>query len=164
MKKLLLVFAAVAFTTISVKAQDAKSTTLSLAANIGIPTTSGLSIAYGADLQADFAVAPTTRITGSVGYEGYKIKDVPSGFKSTFGIVPILAGAKFFFGETGKMYGHAQLGYAVSTSKGGSGAFAYAPSLGYYVSPNLDLGLKYLAYSKNSNTTGSVNFRVAYNF
>jgi hypothetical protein len=164
MKKLILVFAIVAFTTISVKAQDSKPTTLSIAANIGIPTTTGLSVAYGADLQADFAVAPTTKITGSVGYEGYKIKDAPSGFKSTTGIIPILAGAKFFFGETGKMYGHAQLGYAVSTEKNGGGAFAYAPSIGYYVSPNLDLGLKYLAYSKNSTTTGSVNLRVAYNF
>ncbi|MEO5908036.1 MAG: hypothetical protein ABIR50_06270 [Ginsengibacter sp.] len=103
MKKLILVFAIVAFTTLGVKAQDSKPTTLSLAANIGIPTTAGLSIAYGADLQADFAVAPTTKITGSVGYEGYKIKDVPSGYKSTYGIVPILGGVKFFFGETGKM-------------------------------------------------------------
>ncbi|SRR6185312_1891356 len=166
MKKLLLVFAVVAFTTIGAQAQDAKSTNLSLGVNVGIPTTTGLSIAYGADLQADFAVAPTTKITGSVGYEAYKIKDVPSGsgIKSTFGIIPILAGAKFFFGETGKMYGHAQLGYAISTTKGGSGAFAYAPSLGYYVSPNFDIALKYLASSRNSATTGSLNLRLAYNF
>ncbi|MEO7834905.1 MAG: hypothetical protein ABIR50_06265 [Ginsengibacter sp.] len=56
------------------------------------------------------------------------------------------------------------MGYAVSTSKGGSGAFAYAPSIGYYVSPNVDIALKYLAYSKDKNTTGSVNLRFAYNF
>lgn len=62
------------------------------------------------------------------------------------------------------MYGHAQLGYAVSTQSGGGGAFAYAPSIGYYVSPNLDLALKYLASSKNGATDGSVNLRVAYNF
>ena len=165
MKKLIFVFAVVAFLTISAKAQNAKSTTLSIAANVGIPTTTGLSIAYGADLQADFAVAPTTKITGSVGYEEYKIKNVPSDLKSTFGIVPILAGVKFFFGETGKMYGHAQLGYAAYTGKNSSGgAFAYAPSIGYYVSPNFDIALKYLASSKNSYTTGSMNLRFAYNF
>lgn len=166
MKKLILLFAAAAFSTIGVKAQDTKATSFSIAANIGIPTTTGLSIAYGADIQGDFAVASTTKITGSVGYEGYKIKDIPSGsgIKSTFGIIPILAGVKFFFGETGKMYGHAQLGYAVSTQSGGGGAFAYAPSIGYYVSPNLDLALKYLASSKNGVTDGSVNLRVAYNF
>lgn len=167
MKKLILLFAAAAFSTIGVKAQDTKATSFSIAANIGIPTTTGLSIAYGADIQGDFAVASTTKITGSVGYEGYKIKDIPSGsgIKSTFGIIPILAGVKFFFGETGKMYGHAQLGYAAFTGKGSSGgAFAYAPSIGYYVSPNLDLALKYLASSKNSYTLGSLNLRVAYNF
>jgi len=166
MKKLFLVFTIAALSTIGAKAQDSKATSFSIAANIGIPTTTGLSIAYGADIQGDFAVASTTKITGSVGYEGYKIKDVPSGsgIKSTFGIIPILAGVKFFFGETGKMYGHAQLGYAVSTTSGGGGAFAYAPSIGYYVSPNLDLALKYLATSKNGATDGSVNLRVAYNF
>ena len=158
MKKIILALAVVAFTTIGAQAQDAKSTTLSIAANVGIPTTTGLSFAYGADLQADFGVAATTKITVSAGYEGYSIK----GGGSSFGLVPLLAGAKFGIGE--KLYGHAQLGYAISTSKGGGGAFAYAPSLGYYVSPNFDIALKYLASSKNSNTTGSVNLRFAYNF
>lgn len=161
MKKLILAIAIVAFTTIGAQAQSGKPTTLSIAANIGIPTSEGLSLAYGADFQADFAVASTTKITGSVGYEGYSWK----GGGGSIGIVPILAGVKFFFGETGKMYGHAQLGYGAYTGKGSSGgAFAYAPSIGYYVSPNFDLALKYLASSKNSYTTGSLNLRAAYNF
>ncbi|MEO9144314.1 MAG: hypothetical protein ABI237_02035 [Ginsengibacter sp.] len=160
MKKLILTMTAVAFTVISAQAQDSKPISFSIAGNIGLPTTSGLSIAYGADLQADFSVAPTTKITGSVGYEGYSVKHGGG----SFGIVPILVGAKAFFGEGEKMYGHAQLGYAVSTSKGGGGAFAYAPSLGYYVSPNFDIALKYLASSKNSFTTGSLNLRLAYSF
>ena len=149
--------AIVAFTTIGAQAQDAKSTTLSIAANVGIPTSTGYSFAYGADLQADFGVAPTTAITASAGYEGYSWK----GGGGSAGIVPLLAGAKFGIGE--KMYGHAQLGYAFFT-KGGGGAFAYAPSLGYYVSPNFDIALKYLASSKNNYTLGSLNLRFAYNF
>lgn len=161
MKKLILVLGIVAFSTLAANAQDSKPTTVSIAANIGIPTSVGYSFAYGADLQADFSVASTTKLTGSVGYEGYSWK----GGGGSSGIVPILAGVKFFFGETGKMYGHAQLGYAAFTGKGSSGgAFAYAPSIGYYVSPNLDLALKYLASSKNSYTLGSLNLRVAYNF
>ena len=157
MKKLIFVFAVVAFSTIGVKAQDAKSTRVSIAANIGIPTSSGISFAYGVDIQADFGVAATTKITASVGYEGYSWK----GGGGSIGIVPLLAGAKFGMGE--KMYGHAQLGYALY-SKGGGGAFAYAPSLGYYVSPNFDIALKYLASSKNNYTLGSLNLRFAYNF
>jgi hypothetical protein len=157
MKKIILAIAIVAFTTIGAQAQDAKPTTLSIAANVGIPTSTGYSFAYGADLQADFGVAPTTKITASAGYEGYSWK----GGGGSTGIVPLLAGAKFGIGE--KMYGHAQLGYAFFT-KGGGGAFAYAPSLGYYVSPNFDIALKYLASSKNSYTLGSLNLRFAYNF
>ncbi len=162
MKKLIFVFAIVAFSAFTAKAQDidnAKASRVSIAANIGLPTTTGLSFAYGADIQADFGVASTTFITVSGGYEGYSWK---GGGNS--GIIPLLAGAKFFFGEMNKVYGHAQLGYAFSTRSGGGGAFAYAPSIGYYVSPNFDIALKYLASSKNSYTTGSLNLRFAYNF
>ncbi|MEO8962844.1 MAG: hypothetical protein ABI325_13245 [Ginsengibacter sp.] len=158
MKKIILAIAIVAFTTMGAQAQDATSTTLSIGVNAGIPTTTGLSLAYGADLQADFGVAAATKITASAGYEGYSWK----GGSGSFGIIPLLAGAKFNLGE--KMYGHAQLGYALSTNKGGGGAFAYAPSVGYYVSPNFDIALKYLASSRNKSTTGSLNLRLAYNF
>ena len=160
MKKVILALAVVAFSTAAVNAQT-KSTTVSIAVNAGVPTTKGLSFAVGGDLQADFAVAPTTKITASAGYENYSVKSSYVG--GSFGIIPILAGAKFNLGSD-KVYGHAQLGYAVSTTKGGGGAFAYAPSLGYNFSPNFDASVKYLAYSKNSTTNGSVNLRLAYNF
>ena len=156
MKKLILAIAVVVFSA-TTQAQDvSKSTTLSIGANIGVPTTTGLSIAYGADIQADFSVAPTTRITGSVGYENYKLKGIDV---NTY-IVPLLAGVKFNLGSD-KLYGHAQLGYGFG--EGGGGGFAYAPSVGYYLSPNFDASVKYLAVS-NDGTTGSVNLRVAYNF
>lgn len=169
MKKLILVFSAVVFTTVAVKAQDAeKSTTLSLGVNVGVPTSSPsvYSIGFGADLQADFSVAPTTRITASAGYENFTIKSSfrdLTGDKST-GIVPLLAGAKFFFGTSGQLYGHAQLGYGFSTQKGGGGSFAYAPSLGYYFSPNFDGSVKYLAFSDEGSTLGIIGVRLAYNF
>jgi hypothetical protein len=158
MKKLILAIGIVAFSAAAAQAQDAsKSTTLSLGVNAGIPTTAGLSFAYGADLQADFGVAPTTKITASAGYERYSIK----GGGSSSGIIPLLGGVKFNLGD--KAYAHGQLGYGVSTVKGGGGYFAYAPSLGYYISPNFDASVKYLAFS-NNGTLGSVNLRLAYNF
>jgi hypothetical protein len=163
MKKLILVFAIVAFAATGTQAQDAsKSTTVAIGVNVGLPTSSPsvYSIAFGADLQADFAVAATTKITGSVGYENYTIKSKYGSGNDYF--IPLLAGAKFFFGDENKLYGHAQLGYGFA--KGGSGAFGYAPSLGYYFSPNFDGSIKYLAFSKNSSTIGSLNLRLAYNF
>jgi hypothetical protein len=159
MKKLILAIGIVAFSAAAAQAQVAsKSTTLSLGVNAGIPTTTGLSFAYGADLQADFGVAPTTKITASAGYEGYSLK---GGYHLNNGIIPLLGGVKFNLGE--KAYAHGQLGYGVSTAKGGGGSFAYAPSLGYYISPNFDASVKYLAFS-NHGTLGSVNLRLAYNF
>lgn len=157
MKKIILAIAIVGFTTIDAQAQNAKSTILSIAANVGVPTSTGLSFAYGADLQADFGVAATTKITGSIGYENYKVKGVNV---NTY-FVPLLAGAKFNLGSD-KLYGHAQVGYGFA--KGGSGAFGYAPSVGYYVSPNFDIALKYLAFSRDKHTDGSVNLRLAYSF
>ena len=158
----------VAFTAFSAKAQDSKSTTLSIGLNAGIPTSSPsvYSIGFGADLQADFAVAPTTKITASAGYENYTVKSKyqTEGVKKSYGMIPLLAGAKFFFGEEAKLYGHAQLGYGFGTEKGSGGSFAYAPSIGYYFSPNFDASLKYLAFSKNSNTLGLIGVRLAYNF
>lgn len=156
MKKLTLAIALIAFSTWGVHAQDAmKSTTISIGVNAGIPTTTGYSFAYGADLQADFAVAPTTKITASAGYKGYSFKSSGSTY-----FIPLLAGVKFNLGE--KAYGHGQLGYGFA--EGGSGAFAYAPSIGYYFSPKFDGSVKYLAFSKNSTTWGDIGVRLAYNF
>lgn len=155
MKKLILAIAVIVFSTVGAQAQS-KSTALSIGVNAGIPTTAGLSFAYGADLQADFAVASTTKITASAGYQDYSVKGGGSGS----GIIPLLGGVKF---GSQKIYGHAQLGYGVSTVKGGGGSFAYAPSVGYYFSPNFDASVKYLAFS-NHGTLGSVNLRLAYNF
>ncbi len=167
MKKIILAIAVVAFTTIGAQAQDAKPTTLSIGVNAGIPTSSPslYSIAFGADLQADFAVAPTTKITASAGYENFSVKSKYSnlGVKSS-GIIPLLAGAKFLFGEGDKLYGHAQLGYGFGTEKGSKGSFAYAPSIGYYFSPNIDGSIKYLAFSNNGSTLGIIGLRIAYNF
>lgn len=154
MRKFILSFAILAFA-MGAKAQD---TRFSIAANAGIPTTTGLSFAVGGDVQADFGVAASTFITASAGYENYSVKGGGS-----YGMIPLLAGAKFGFGESG-VYGHAQLGYSFSTTSGGGGAFAYAPSIGYNFSKNFDGSLKYLASSKNGFTTGSLNVRLAYNF
>ena len=154
MKKLFLALAVVAFSTMAAQAQDnnmaAKKTTLSIGVNVGAPTSSPsvYSIAYGVDLQADFAVAPTTSITASAGYENYSVKSKYG--SGSNGFVPLLVGAKFYFGDMHKMYGHAQVGYAFSTQSGGGGSFAYAPSIGYYFSPKFDASLKYLAFSNSS--------------
>lgn len=158
MKKLIFAAAVALFSIAGAQAQvGSDPAALSIAVNVGIPTNAGVSLAYGADLQIDFPVALATKITASAGYEGYTWK-ASSG---SFGMIPLLAGVKFNLGE--RAYAHGQLGYGISTSKGGGGSFAYAPSLGYFFSQHLDASVKYLAFSKDKSTTGSVNLRLAYN-
>ena len=158
MKKLILAMAVIAISTATVQAQ--KKTAVSIAVNAGIPTTTGLSFAVGGDIQADFAAAEGLKITLSGGYENFSAKSSYGG--GSFGIIPLLAGAKFNLGSD-KVYGHAQLGYGFATKSGGNGAFAYAPSIGYYFSPNFDGSIKYLAFS-NDGTIGEIGVRLAYNF
>jgi len=157
MKKLILAMAVIAISTATVQAQ--KKTAVSIAVNAGIPTTTGLSFAVGGDIQADFAAAEGLKITLSGGYENYSAKSSYGG--GSFGIVPLLAGAKFGLGSD-KVYGHAQLGYGFAT-EGGGGGFMYAPSIGYYFSPNFDGSIKYLGFS-NHGTIGEIGVRLAYNF
>lgn len=160
MKKVILAMAVIAISTASLQAQ--KKTALSIAINAGIPVSSPsvYSFAIGGDLQADFAVATDLKITGSAGYENFSIKSAYG--KGSNGIIPLLVGAKFNLGSN-KVYGHAQLGYGISTESGGGGSFAYAPSIGYYFSPNFDGSIKYLAFS-NHGTLGEIGVRLAYNF
>lgn len=162
MKKLLLVFTTVSIFAFAAQAQTGKKATISVAVNAGIPVSSPsvYSFAFGGDLQADFAPTEGLKITGSVGYENFSIKDKFGGGRS--GIVPLLGGVKFNLGSA-NLYGHAQLGAGFSTESGGGTAFAYAPSVGYYVSPNFDISIKYLAFS-NNGTIGVVGARFAYNF
>ena len=143
-------------------ATEQKKTGLSIAINAGIPISSPsvYSLAVGADLQADFPVAADLKITESAGYENFSIKSAYG--KGSNGIIPLLVGAKFNLGSN-KVYGHAQLGYGISTESGGGGSFAYAPSIEYYFSPNFDGSIKYLAFS-NHGTLGEIGVRLAYNF
>ena len=161
MKRLIVAMAVIALSTATLQAQNkisTKKTVISIAGNIGIPTSEGYSFAAGGDIQADFGVAEGLAITLSGGYENYSVKSSFGGGSGYF--IPVLAGAKFPFSTN--LYGHAQLGYGFG--KGGGGAFAYAPSVGYNFSPNFDASLKYLAFSKSGSTLGSVNLRLAYNF
>ena len=155
--------AVVLFAATSSQAQTKESSSspmkFSIGATIGMPTNSAYSLSFGADLQADFGVGSSTTMTGSVGYQNFKIKSSYGG--GNFYMIPLLAGVKFNLGSD-KFYGHAQIGYGFA--QGGSGGFAYAPSIGYYFSPNFDVSLKYSGYSVHGGTIGSVGARFAYSF
>ena len=153
MKKLILVMAVITISVFTVKAQDKSGgTKVSIAANVGIPTSSGISFTEGGDLQAEFG-----KITLSAGYQNYSFK---SGGGNSY-MIPVLAGLEFPF--TDKVYGHAQLGYGFGEGSN-SGAFGYAPSIGTSLGSKWDASVKYLGFSKSGSNLGSINLRLAYSF
>jgi len=164
MKKLVLAFAVITITAATVNAQG---TTFSIAANAGAGTTQYYGLTAGGDLQVDIPATTGLKITVSGGYENfaYKVPVTTGNVKGHSSFIPLLAGAKFNLSTN--LYGHAQLGYSISTISGGKGAFTYAPSLGYKLSPNFDLSAKYLGLSFGSgagSTLGAIVARLAYTF
>lgn len=140
------------------KASD-KTLKFSIGGTVGLPIgdfkTLGGSIAFGGDLQGEYAAAETVGLTLSAGYTSFSYK----GGGSTSAI-PVLLGGKFYFAE--KFYGHAQVGVAFLSNGGGTG-FSYAPGIGYQVAENFDVSVKYAAISKGG-TISYIGLRAAYSF
>jgi hypothetical protein len=148
MKKLLFAVAVILISA-SVNAQDGKSSPLGfeLGANVGTGTKEGYKLTYGANAQLNIPAAKGFKVTASAGYQTFNFKfDFPSPIgtiKDDFSFFLLFGGALIDLST--KLKAHGQLGYAVSTQKGGGGHFSFAPSLLYMLSPNLSLMLKYLS-------------------
>jgi hypothetical protein len=124
------------------------------------------SIGIGGTVQGEYTVGTGTNLTLTTGYISYAGKSAGAGLKfKAAGILPLKAGVKYFLSEG--FYGAAQLGAGFFNNGGGT-AFAYTPMLGYEFSTKsgkaVDASFKYDGYSINSNTLGSIGFRLAYRF
>jgi hypothetical protein len=172
MKKVLLALTVAIFLITSLNAQKRTSATpiiFSLGIEPAIPIGNFqdvYSFGIGASLQGEYNPADDLGLTLNTGYINYSGKNITFGGVTidagNFGVIPFLAGVKYYFSE--KVYGHGQLGAAFSTSSGGGTSFAYTPGVGFILSKNIDVLVKYVAYSKNSETLSSIAARLAYNF
>ena len=170
MKKVLFA-SAIFITAFSVKTSAQKSKShedegnkakFSVAADLGIPVgniSTFSSFAYGGDLQVDYMTSPTFCINLSAGYLGFSAK---SGYTISGGLIPVLAGFRYWFSP--KVYGSGQAGVSFSTSSGGGTAFTYAPGVGFKIGDNFDLLAKYQSATKNGGETSYVGVRFAYTF
>lgn len=165
MKKLILSLAVIA-ATLGVNAQTTKSVT-PLKVSIGIDGVAPFGdlakitpFGIGGSIEGDYNVDPSLALTVNAGYVKFLQKNNNN---LKLGIIPILAGIKYYFSP--EFYSSAQLGVGIFTGNGtSSSAFAYAPGIGYKFSDNFDAGVKYQAYSKNSSTTNTASLRLAYTF
>jgi hypothetical protein len=130
---------------------------------IGLPVgdvSSYTNLAYGFDVLGEYAVAPSFGVTLSAGYVDFAKKSGYSGFKT--GLIPILFGGKYYFSDM--LYASAQVGLSLSTQSGAGSAFTFAPGIGYKISKNFDLMLKYQSASKNGGNVAFFGLRAGLSF
>ncbi len=143
---------------------------LGVGVSVGIPTASTHSFAIGGDVRYQIDLDKQLSVPITAGYTHFSGKEIGStGYDySSYGYIPLKAGVKYFFDESGSgAYGLAELGASIGTGPSGIGTgFLYVPSVGYSWSNGLDLGLRY-----EGNTTkyfdkslSQVALRIAYGF
>ena len=115
---------------------------------------------FGGSFQYEYMPSNDLGITLSGGYLNYAFKSYYGG--SSIGFIPLLAGFKYYF--TPGVFFHGQFGAAIGTSRGQGISFAYAPGIGFSITPQLDAELKYMGISNSGGTLGDIGVRVAYNF
>ena len=170
MKKLFLAFAAITMTAASVNAQGGTSFSIGLegAVPMGDFNKLGYKFGIGGSAQVDYKVASDMALTLNVGYLNHSANTTP---KAHFSVIPVMGGVKYWFSP--KVYGHAQLGaafnsYKISNTSGGASStstgFAYSPGIGFNISNNIDLLIKYFGNSVNGGSFSSLGARLAYTF
>ncbi|MDB5203347.1 MAG: hypothetical protein JWQ27_2756 [Ferruginibacter sp.] len=165
MKKLF-VLAALTVASFAVNAQSPVKLSLGVDGQLPIGDFSDIySFGIGGSLQADYNVDPELALTLSAGYLNFSGKTVNNFKYPSFGMVPVLAGIKYYFAP--QVYGSAQLGLSFGTDKGDGSNFTYAPGIGYKFSNNVDALLKYTGMSVKGSSNSSFNtigLRLAYTF
>lgn len=169
MKKLFLAFAVIIISTASVNAQ--MGTTFSIGLETAVPMGDfnklGYKFGIGGSLQVDHKVASDMALTFNAGYITHNNKDATPSIR--FNVIPVLGGVKYWFSP--KVYGSAQLGAAFNSTKVNNATgnstttgFAYSPGVGFNISNNVDLLVKYFGNSVKDGSFSSIGARIAYTF
>jgi hypothetical protein len=162
------------FVSTNANAQTAESSNpsrqkLGVAINAGIPTNDGSNFALGADVRYQVDIDRQLSIPITAGFTSIFNDDVTIGGVTyevdNFNYVPVKAGLKYFFSDTGAgAYGLAEAGAAFGTNSGAGTSFVWSPAIGYAWSNGLDLGVKYEGLSRDGVNNGYVGLRLAYGF
>lgn len=140
-----------------------------LALPMGTPFSDGFNMGFGGSVNYQGAINDNLSWVGYAGYQTYGAKNLPSGYSASFSMIPIQAGVRYYFTESGAgFYGEFDLGMffaSASASGGGISAsssdskFGFTPAIGYRVS-SFDIGARYNLISDANNLA----FRIAYVF
>jgi hypothetical protein len=169
------IIAAAALSLISITGSFAQTTVykhatrLGAALSLGVPTKEGTGdFVIAPDIRLQRDLGKRTSLTLTTGYYAFIGRDNNNlGQQIESNLIPLKAGAKFFFGES--YYVQPEVGIAFSTKKDYGNPFVYAPSVGF-ANNKWDVALRYenfkygdKAFYPNVNT-GMVALRLAYAF
>lgn len=153
------------FCSINVNAQSSPKFGIGL--NVGAPTSNQRTLAIGGDLRYQFDIDKQLSIPLTTGYTrlfGAEIGNTGVDYPD-HGYIPVKAGLKYFFNETGAgLYALAEAGAAFSVGTYEGTDFVYSPALGYAWSSGFDLGAKYEGFNNQGFNTGYFGLRLAYGF
>jgi hypothetical protein len=175
MKKFLLSLTLVASLGFTANAQIGRAVRkLTIGAEFGLPTQNmSDEIIVGGSLQFEQPIAKLLNLTLSAGYlvdlRTYKLVGgdmrMP-GFSTKFRLVPLKAGAKFYFGKY--LYGAGEFGAVITNEYRGGTFFTYAPTFGASLAlaekSALDFGLRFESRSRKGFSTGFFGIRAAFAF
>lgn len=140
------------------------------------------SLGIGGTAQFEYSLTPMLALTGKAGYLTWSAKSQPSGFSSSYGGVPFLVGAKYFFMPEGKLraYGHAELGfmfgsasssgtipgYGSYSASASSTDFTIVPAFGVEIPAGakgaVDISARYFLILTSGNSMGNIGIRAGY--
>src|SRR5688572_16481453 len=106
---------------------QAQKFTIGAGANVGLPLGDAAdisSVTVGGELQGEYQFNKTISAVFTTGYTHFIGKDF-EGIKFNYGVVPLLAGARFY--PSAKVFIGGQLGYGFFTGDADGEGFAYRP-------------------------------------
>lgn len=168
MKKVLLASCAVLFAAVAFSQENRFSVGLEL----GIPTGDFGEVAgfgVGGSLGYEIPVGDKLGVIAQAGYVSFAGKEYDLGFFGTvkgpsWGMIPVQAGAKFYFTDNQEgAYLFGMVGIHSMSAGGASNTeLSFAPGLGYIVGENIDLGLRYQIISGDGSSLSYLGLRAAY--
>lgn len=138
---------------------DGSRTRLGVGLSLGVPTKSYMGdVVIAPDLRLQHDLGARTSLTLTTGYYGFV--GGPDGNPQS-DLIPLKAGAKFFFGNT--FYAQPEVGVAFATRDNGGTPFVWAPSIGY-ANQKWDFAVRYEGFEYDGGSNGMVALRAAYSF
>lgn len=164
MRRLIVLTAIAACSSLMVKAQKIGMTRFSLGAELSVTTgTASItnSLGIGASIQAEHFYQEDISGTASFGITSYlgKSASATQNYKA-YTVFPLMVGGRYYIGNGFHLGAQIGLGFAT-----GGTAFAYSPQIGYNFKTSkgksIDTDFKYNGYA-NDGTFSAVGIRVAY--